>query len=660
MSATTDPQASPSIAKPQPSILQTLINHPIGFWFIFWGELAERCSFYGMMAILPRFIADENGLYLGDANSNTWVSMFKAGAYVLPLVGGYLADQFFGKYRLIVMFSIPYILGHFLMSYETVLWTMIALSLLAMGSGIIKPNISTLMGMTYDQKRPGDDALRSMAFGMFYMAINVGAFISYLFLPVIRDDYGYSIAFMCPAILMAVSFLIFAAGKPFYAVEKIVRTRATPEERRLKWLTLRRVAGIFLVITFFWAIFDQSHTIWIFFARDFTDLRIFGHEISVEQIGSLNPLLIVAFVPLMPILWNFVERRGYRVRPTDKIMIGFILTMFSMGIMAIAGYQCDSYEDKMVKRSERSITRLVYEDPSKVAITVVSGKEDEKKKKDAGKKSAKPKPQIVVPASEQVTVTVVEEKEREAKKRVVAIRYEPEVRPILSKSCIRCHGKESPPAGGVDLRTLDALLKDSGKSGPIVVPGKADQSLLLKAHQGLTPLEGAEDWPSTDQIAVIRRWIDEGATSTAARKVSLWWEVLAFVTLTLAEVLISITGLELAFVVAPASMKSFVTALWLMTVAIANFFINAPVGRLYSTMSPGDYHLMLTGLMVVVIVVFFFVAMRFNKLARDQEEAQKSALASMGETPATPSEGITDRARQEGIVDPGKRDGHGS
>lgn len=660
MSATTDPQASPSIAKPQPSILQTLINHPIGFWFIFWGELAERCSFYGMMAILPRFIADENGLYLGDANSNTWVSMFKAGAYVLPLVGGYLADQFFGKYRLIVMFSIPYILGHFLMSYETVLWTMIALSLLAMGSGIIKPNISTLMGMTYDQKRPGDDALRSMAFGMFYMAINVGAFISYLFLPVIRDDYGYSIAFMCPAILMAVSFLIFAAGKPFYAVEKIVRTRSTPEERRLKWLTLRRVAGIFLVITFFWAIFDQSHTIWIFFARDFTDLRIFGHEISVEQIGSLNPLLIVAFVPLMPILWNFVERHGYRVRPTDKIMIGFILTMFSMGIMAIAGYQCDSYEDKMVKRSERSITRLVYDDPSKVAITVVSGKEDEKKKKDAGKKSAKPKPQIVVPASEQVTVTVVEEKEREAKKRVVAIRYEPEVRPILSKSCIRCHGKESPPAGGVDLLTLDALLKDAGKSGPIVVPGKADQSLLLKAHQGLTPLEGTEDWPSADQIAVIRRWIDEGATSTAARKVSLWWEVLAFVTLTLAEVLISITGLELAFVVAPASMKSFVTALWLMTVAIANFFINAPVGRLYSTMSPGDYHLMLTGLMVVVIVVFFFVAIRFNKLARDQEEAQKSALASMGETPAAPSEGITDRAHQEGIVDPGKRDGQAS
>jgi len=658
MSATTNPPAETDIVKPQPkSVIQTLINHPIGFWFIFWGELAERCSFYGMMAILPRFIADENGLYLGDANSNTWVSAFKAGAYTLPLVGGFLADQFFGKYRLIVLFSIPYILGHFLMSYETVLWTMIALSLLAMGSGIIKPNISTLMGMTYDQKRPGDDALRSMAFGMFYMAINVGAFFSYLFLPVIRDDYGYSIAFMCPAVLMAVSFMIFAAGKPFYATEKIVRKQSTPEERALKLFTLRRVAGIFLVITFFWAIFDQSHTIWIFFARDFTDLRVFGYEISVEQIGTLNPLLIVVFVPLMPILWNFVERRGYKVRATDKIIIGFVLTMLSMGIMAIAGYQSDDYVDKLVKRPEKAITQIVYEDSSKVSIGVVQGKDDDTKKKDA-KKNAKPKPQVVVERKdakkpERVTITIVEEKEKEAMKRVVALRFESDVRPILNKSCVKCHGKEGTPAADLDLRTLDGLTK-GGKNGPAIVAKAGDKSLLFTAHKNLSPIDEG-DWPTADQIATMRRWVDEGATSTAARKVSIWWEVLAFITLTLAEVLISITGLELAFVVAPTSMKSFVTALWLMTVAIANFFINAPVGRLYSnplpftnyTLSPGQYHLMLTGLMVVVIVVFFFVAKRFNNLAKAQADAEKSALAAAGDGQLDAKTGIVDPDRKE-------------
>ena len=675
MSATQTTQTSqpvPDIAKPKPkSAIETLINHPIGFWFIFWGELAERCSFYGMMAILPRFIADEAGLFLGDANSNTWVSMFKGAAYTLPLVGGLLADQFFGKYRLIVMFSIPYILGHFLMSFETVLWTMIALSLLAAGSGMIKPNISTLMGMTYDQKRPGEDALRSTAFGMFYMAINIGAAASYAFLPPIRDNYGYAIAFMCPAVLMAVSFLIFAAGKPFYAVEKIVRRQATPEERHLKWLTLRRIAGIFLVITFFWAIFDQSHTIWIFFARDFTDLHIFGQEISVEQIGTLNPVLIVVFVPMMPFLWNFVESKGYRVRPTDKVILGFILTMFSMGIMAIAGYQADPYIDKDVKRSERAITKLVYNDPSKVSITVSAGKKEDEKKRESKKKD-NTKPQVVVAATELVTVTVIEEKEKEARKRVVGLRYEMDARPILNKSCVRCHGAE--PKADLDLRTLAGVLK-GGKSGSAVTPKDASRSTLFSAHQNLTHAPDEDDWISPDQIGVLRQWVDQGATSVKERSVSIWWEVLAFTMLTLAEVLISITGLELAFVVAPQSMKSFITALWLMTVAIANFFINAPVGRLYSnpfpgtthTMSPGEYHLMLTGLMVVVIVVFYIVSLRFNQLADEQKAAELSAAAKAEEGSPDPaggvlpgpaaSEGIQDKARRDGFIDPDKKDG---
>ena len=208
---------------------------------------------------------------------------------------------------------------------------------------------------------------------------------------------------------------------------------------------------------------------------------------------------------------------------------------------------------------------------------------------------------------------------------------------------MRCHGKETELAGGLDLRTLEAV-KKGGKSGPAVEPGDPAKSLLFKAHKNLTKIDEDEPWPNAAQIDTMGRWVKEGATSTADRKVSIWWEVLAFITLTLAEVLISITGLELAFVVAPPSMKSFVTALWLMTVAIANFFINAPVGRLYSTMSPGNYHLMLTGLMVVVIVVFFFVAQRFNQMAKEQEDAQKAAAAPVegdpaGDTPASPQQG---------------------
>ena len=519
MSVTSEPTTAPSVAKPRtPSFFETLLNHPAGFWFIFWGELAERCSYYGMMSILARFIADSadpergqhDGLGLGQAAGNTWVSLFKAACYFLPLAGGFLADQFLGKYRLIVIFSIPYILGHIILADESYWLTIVALGLLAMGSGVIKPNISTLMGMTYDQKRPGNDQLRSMAFGMFYMAINIGAAFSYAFLPQIRDTYGYSIAFMCPAVLMAVSFIIFAAGKPFYAVEKIERRASTPAEWNDKMTTLIRVGGLFLVVTFFWAVFDQSHTTWVYFAQDFTDLKLFGHEFSPEQFGTLNPVLIVIFVPVFQVGWMLLERAtGFRVRPTDKMMLGFILTAATMGVMALAGYLTGPFTE---------------------AVVVENGKE------------------------------------------------------------------------------------------------------------------------------VLRRSIPD------ASKVTIWWEVLAFVLLTSAEVLISVTGLELAFVVAPPSMKSFVTAMWLLTVGLANLFINAPLGRLYAYMPPGSYFAILAGIMVAVMIAFYFVAQRFTQASQAQEDNQKAAaLASLeghgedGFLPPPATGGIVDKSRREGIVDPDQK-----
>ena len=151
-----------------------LSRHPTGFWFFFWGELAERSSYYGMRAILILYMTE--ALKIADGRCQHVMSYFIAGCYFLPLLGGYLADNYFGKYWTIVGFSIPYIIGPcHPRDRERPPFLLIALALLAMGSGVIKPNISTLMGMTYDQKRPGQEKLRSDAFAMFYWAINIGA-----------------------------------------------------------------------------------------------------------------------------------------------------------------------------------------------------------------------------------------------------------------------------------------------------------------------------------------------------------------------------------------------------------------------------------------------------------------------------------------------------
>lgn len=194
-----------------------LLAHPPGFWFFFWGEFAERCSYYGMRAVLLLYMIDR--LKLADAQASVIMSYFMAACYFLPLVGGYLADHYFGKYRTIVAFSLPYIIGQMILGIENKPFLFIALSLLAMGSGVIKPNISTLMGLTYDQQRPGQTKLRSDAFAIFYFSINIGATISSFAMPKLRDWFNYQTAFLCAAGLMAVAFVIFAAGKRFYAVE---------------------------------------------------------------------------------------------------------------------------------------------------------------------------------------------------------------------------------------------------------------------------------------------------------------------------------------------------------------------------------------------------------------------------------------------------------
>lgn len=320
-----------------PAARASVFDHPLGFWFFFWGEFAERCSYYGMRAILWMYMTERLGFIEGSANRI--MSLFIAGCYVLPLAGGYIADNYLGKYRTIVLFSIPYIIGQAMIGIENRWFLLLALCLLAMGSGVIKPNISTLMGLTYDQQRPGQDKLRSDAFAMFYGSINIGAAISSFAMPAIRTSYGYQIAFLFPAGLMAMALLFFAVGKPFYAAETIRSAKLPPEDRRQRGVVLRRIIGLFVVVTFFWSIFDQAASTWTQFARDHLDLDLFGWKLTPDQIQGLNPILIVLLLPPITVFWHLLAGLGLKLRPTDKMLIGFVLTAITMGIMSVAGYR---------------------------------------------------------------------------------------------------------------------------------------------------------------------------------------------------------------------------------------------------------------------------------------------------------------------------------
>ena len=346
-------------------------THPKGFWFIFFGELAERCSFYGMRGLLATYLIVVFGKTKAEASEV--VHLYIAACFATGLLGGFIADRYLGKYWTIVLFAVPYVIGQVLIGMSDMTLMYVALVILAFGSGVIKPNISTLMGMTYDQQRPGQDLLRSRAFGYFYMAINVGSLLSYQICPLIRDYFGrydlasktlldpkagYLAGFLFPAVLMAVALVIFAIGKPYYATENVRADRADDSTSSAdRWRVAGRLAGLFALILFFWMVFDQKATTWIYFATDYLNTDVVNPvsgavvwRVAPESLASANPFLIICFVPLLNWFFSWLASKGYRVRPTDKITAGFLLTAGACAAHAVAGW--------MATNADGSITRV--------------------------------------------------------------------------------------------------------------------------------------------------------------------------------------------------------------------------------------------------------------------------------------------------------------
>jgi POT family proton-dependent oligopeptide transporter len=358
-------------------------THPPAIWFFFWGEFAERSSYYGMRAILFLYITQV--IRYSDTTATPLYSSFKMACYFLPLLGGWIADRWLGRYWTIVGFSVPYVLGHFILGIPTEVALLIALALLAGGSGVIKPNISTLMGQTYDQKRPGQERLRSAAFLWFYLAINVGALISQLALPEIRQRYilshlspelrlqaeevarkggdiakiappevvsqAYAVAFQFPAWLMVISLTIFAAGKRFYALEKPEPHHLTPEERQLQWRTLMRLFGIFGLVILFWLGYEHNDTLWIAFTRDYVNLKVPGlsEPIAPDQLQFLNALFVIILVPTFNFVFGRLDPEVKIFTPMRKVLAGFLLTAAAISIMALAGFLVQGHAEQIVE-----------------------------------------------------------------------------------------------------------------------------------------------------------------------------------------------------------------------------------------------------------------------------------------------------------------------
>jgi len=311
---------------------------PVGIPYIVGNEAAERFSFYGMRAILvvfmTQYLRNRTGALdpMSENDAGKWYHLFVMSNYFFPIFGAILADAIWGKYRTIFWLSIVYCFGHFALSMDdTRLGLAMGLSLIAIGSGGIKPCVSANVG---DQFGASNQHLVSRAFAWFYFSVNAGSFVAILLIPWLLEHFGSKVAFAVPGILMAIATLIFWMGRrKFVHIPPGGKTFMRDTFNREGFAALGRLAIIFAFVAVFWSLWDQSGGEWVLQA-DKMDLHFMGITWLPPQIQAVNAVMILAFIPLFQYGVYPAISRVFPLTPLRKIGLGLVVTASSFLISA--------------------------------------------------------------------------------------------------------------------------------------------------------------------------------------------------------------------------------------------------------------------------------------------------------------------------------------
>jgi POT family proton-dependent oligopeptide transporter len=330
---------------------KTSAGFPSQIKYIVGNEVCERFSFYGMRAILTVFMVNQLAMPKNEATAvYHW---FVSAAYFTPLIGAWISDRFWGKYRTIMTLSIVYCLGHLVMSlFETKTGVYIGLALIALGAGGIKPCVSAHVG---DQFTDKNKELVPKIFDIFYFSINFGSFFSTLLTPWLLVKYGPSVAFGVPGILMAMATFVFwlgrkefvnvpptgKTGKPGFVAMLLAAARGTRKPGGDFWSAAeakysaedvegaRAAMGIFKVfatVSVFWALFDQHGSSWVLQAEQM-NLNFMGVKFEASQISALNPIMVMVLIPIFAKgVYPLVEKvTGLAMTPLRRMSGGMVI-----------------------------------------------------------------------------------------------------------------------------------------------------------------------------------------------------------------------------------------------------------------------------------------------------------------------------------------------
>ncbi|MEJ7732004.1 MAG: peptide MFS transporter [Polyangiaceae bacterium] len=339
-------------------------RHPRGLYVLFAAEMWERFSFYSMLAMFTLYLqSPTDGFAWTRAQATGLYANYMMFVYASPIIGGLLADWKLGRRRSVMLGAVFFMAGHLLLSIQSLAAVYGALCCLVIGNGFFKPNVSAMVGGLYPEGSP----LKDRAYNIFYMGINVGAFLAPVCAELVKSRWGFHPAFAMAAGGMAISLVILAVFKKDIERQVGDRTAApvvearevgdpataadvgpTPEPRNesdkssdAKAAAMAKVPDahrigalvvIYLLVIVFWMVFHQNGSTLTYFADNNTAWRVSG-VIS----NAINPFFVVTLT--FPLVWVWKRLADRKLEPSTpaKMAIGMFLTAVAFYIMYFAG-----------------------------------------------------------------------------------------------------------------------------------------------------------------------------------------------------------------------------------------------------------------------------------------------------------------------------------
>ena len=328
-----------------------LFGHPVGLYVLFFTEMWERFSYYGMRAILVLYLVaqtTDSNAGLGWTNVEAlslygWYTML---VYVASIPGGWIADKFFGQKKSVLIGGVLLVAGHSILAIEEMWAFYTGLGLIIAGVGMLKPNISTMVGGLYKQ----GDIRRDKGFTIFYIGINVGAFLSSLIVGYVGEVHGWHYGFGLAAIGMALGLIQYIFGQKYLAhVGNFLGTSEKSENKESLNKSLTKIEKdrvVVLLISFvlvivFWGAFEQAGGLMNIYAMEKTNRMLLGMEVPASWFQSLNAMFIIFLGTSVAAFWSRRKLKGLLSTSLFKMILGLIImgTGFFFMSAAVAQFE---------------------------------------------------------------------------------------------------------------------------------------------------------------------------------------------------------------------------------------------------------------------------------------------------------------------------------